>query len=60
MDKREKVKDFNQRFLTVLTKFTVDTTPSQSLAIEYYTVALIPSIGMFFKRANRHFGSEFR
>jgi hypothetical protein len=49
MDKRKKVKYFNQQFLTVLPKFTIDTTPSQSLAIEYYTMTLIPSIHMFFK-----------
>jgi len=47
------VKDFNQQFLTVLTKFTIGMAPSKSLAIDYYIVALIPSIGMFFKRANR-------
>jgi hypothetical protein len=54
MDKREKVKYFNQIFLNVLTKFTNDTTPAQSLAIEYYTTTLIPSIGMFVKQANKN------
>jgi len=34
MEKGEKVKDFNQRFFTILTNFTTDTTPLQSLAIE--------------------------
>jgi hypothetical protein len=54
MDKTEKVMDFNQRFLTVLTKFVDNTTLSQSLAIEYYTSTLFPSIGMFIKRVNRN------
>jgi hypothetical protein len=47
--KREKVKDFNQCFITILTKFTAENAPLQSLAIEYYTSSLIPSIGMFVK-----------
>jgi hypothetical protein len=49
MDKRERVKDFNQIFLNVLIKFPHDVTLAQSLAIEYYTTALTPSIGMFVK-----------
>jgi hypothetical protein len=53
MNKRETFNDFNQQFIMVLTKFIVDTTPSQSLAIEYYIVAHIPSIGMFFNQASR-------
>jgi hypothetical protein len=53
MDKREKIEDFNQIFLNIWTKFIVDTTPIQSLAIEYCMTTLIPSIGMFVKRANR-------
>jgi hypothetical protein len=53
MDKRKKVKYFNQIFLNVLTKFTNDTAPSQSLAIEYYMASLIPSMGMFFKGDNK-------
>jgi hypothetical protein len=49
MDKRERVKDFNQIFLNVLIKFPHEVAPTQSLAIEYYTTALTPSIGMFVK-----------
>jgi hypothetical protein len=49
MEKREKGKDLNQRFITILTKFIVETTPLQSLSIEYYTSALVPSISMFVK-----------
>jgi hypothetical protein len=49
MEKKEKVKDFNQCFTTVLNKFYIETAPLESLAIEYYTLTLIPSIGMFVK-----------
>jgi hypothetical protein len=54
MDKREKVKYFNQRFLNVLIKFPHDTNLAHSLAIEYYMEALTPSIGIFVKRENRN------
>jgi hypothetical protein len=54
MDKKEKVKYFNQRFLNVLIKFPHDVAPAQSLAIEYYTTTLTPSIGMFVKRDNKN------
>jgi hypothetical protein len=49
MEKKEKVKDFNQCFTIVLNNFSVETAPLESLAIEYYTSTLIPSIGMFVK-----------
>jgi hypothetical protein len=55
MEKREKLKDFNQHFITILTKFSVEIAPLQSLAIEYYTSSLIPSIGMFVKRDGKDF-----
>jgi hypothetical protein len=54
MDKRERVKDFNHRFLNVLIKFPHEVAPAQSLAIEHYIVALTPSIGMFVKQSNRN------
>jgi hypothetical protein len=54
MDKKEKVKYFNQRFLNVLIKFPHDVAPAQSLAIEYYMTMLTPSIGMFVKRDNKN------
>jgi hypothetical protein len=50
IEKKEKVKEFNQRFTTVLSNFYAETIPLESLRIEYYTSYLIPSIGMFFKR----------
>jgi hypothetical protein len=49
MEKKEKVKDFNHHFTTVLNKFTIETAPLESLAIEYYTSIVIPSIRMLDK-----------
>jgi hypothetical protein len=54
MGKKEKVKDFNQRFLNVLIKFPHDVALAQSLAIEYYMTSLTPSMEMFVKRANKN------
>jgi len=53
MVKKEKVKDFNQCFIMVLNKFFVETAPPESLAIEYYTSTLIPSIVMIVKQASK-------
>jgi hypothetical protein len=49
MEKKEKVKEFNQCFTIVLNKFSVEPAPLETLVIEYYTSTLIPSIGMFVK-----------
>jgi hypothetical protein len=54
MDKKEKVKYFNQRFLNVLIRFPHDVAPVQSLTIEYYTTELTPSIGIFVKIYNKN------
>jgi len=40
MEKRERVKYFNQIFINVLINFPHEVFPAQSLAIEYYTVSL--------------------
>ena len=53
IDKKEKVNDFNQLFLNVLTKLTTHIVPAQSLSIDYYSATLIPSIGMFVKWVGR-------
>jgi hypothetical protein len=54
MDKKEKAKDFNQRFLNVLIKFPHDVAPTQCLEIEYYTIMLTPSIAIFVKRDKKN------
>lgn len=42
---KEKVKDFNQRFLHILNKFLVDTKPHGYITVSYYTSTL-PTIIM--------------
>lgn len=44
MEKKEKVKDFNQRFNQILNKFSIDTKPHDCITIDYYTSALSTSI----------------
>ncbi len=51
MEGKEKVKDFNQRFTSILNKFVVDRKPHDSITIDYYTSALLTSIAQFVKRA---------
>jgi hypothetical protein len=51
MSSKEKVKDFNQRFTTILNKFQPEAKPTQELQIEVYANALPTSISMFVKRA---------
>ena len=42
---KEKVKDFNQRFITLLNK--IPNKPIKSVHIEFYMVALPPPIALF-------------
>jgi hypothetical protein len=53
MSSKEKVKDFNQWFTTILNKFQPEAKPTQELQIEVYTNALPTSISMFVKRASK-------
>jgi hypothetical protein len=50
MNLKERVKDFNQIFMTILKKFQLKTKPTQELQIEVYANALPTSISMFVKR----------
>jgi hypothetical protein len=54
MSSKEKVKDFNQWFTTILNKFQPEAKPTQELQIEVYANALPASISMFVKRAAKH------
>jgi hypothetical protein len=54
MEKRERVKDCNQRFLNFFIKFPHEVDPTKSLSIDYHTVVITPSIGMFVKRSNKN------
>ena len=46
-DKKDKIKDFNQRFINLLNRIPVK--PAKSIQLEFYTTALPPSIAMFVK-----------
>jgi hypothetical protein len=50
MTPKERVKDFNQRFMTILNKFHPAVKLAQELQIEVYANALLASISMFIKR----------
>jgi hypothetical protein len=50
MSLKERVKYFNQRFMTILNKFQPVVKPTQELQIEVYANALPASISMFVKR----------
>lgn len=55
MSSKEKVKDFNQWFTTILNKFQPKAKPTQELQIEVYASnALLASISMFVKRDAKH------
>jgi len=49
MERKEKVKIFNQRFLCILKKFSIDTKPHDSITVDYYTSTLPTSIVQFIK-----------
>lgn len=40
MEVKEKLKEFNTRFMHILNKFAADTKPHDSINIDYYTSAL--------------------
>jgi hypothetical protein len=50
---KEKVKDFNQRFLTLKKQIPADSMPPESLLIAYYTKALHQSIAIWVKRSKK-------
>ena len=50
MDKKEKVQDFNHRFVAHLSNFRTTRNPVEETLVEYNTLALCPNIAMFVKR----------
>ena len=48
---KERIKDFNQRFLTLRDKIPATQRPAEEVTIQFYTKALPPTIAMFVKRA---------
>jgi hypothetical protein len=53
MNVKEKVKDFNQRFLTLKNRIPTDSMPAEILVIAYYTKALHQSIAIWVKRSKK-------
>ena len=54
MNLKEKVKDFNQRFITLKNKIHVDLMPIESLIVAYYTKALHKNIAIWVKRSKKN------
>ena len=50
MDPKEKVKDFNKRFLTLRNKILLTSRPNNDVTVELYTVTLPTTVVMFVKR----------
>jgi hypothetical protein len=50
MNPKEKLKDFNQRFLNLKNKIPADSIPVESLIITYYAKASHNNIGIWVKR----------
>ena len=53
MEPKERIKDFNQRFLTLKNNIPVASQQHEDLIIENYTSALPKYPGMFVKRAGK-------
>jgi ribonuclease HI len=53
MNPKEKVKDFNQRFLTLKNRIPADSMPAESLIIAYYTKSFHQSIAIWVKRSKK-------
>jgi hypothetical protein len=53
MNAKEKVKDFNQRFLTLKNRIPTDSMPAESLVIAYYKKALHQSIAIWVRRSKK-------
>ena len=57
-DKKDNIKDFNQRFTNLLNR--ISEKPTKSIQVEFYTATLPPSIAMFVKyRQNRTLAKNF-
>jgi hypothetical protein len=54
MNQKEKVKDFNQRFLTLKNKIPTDSMPAENLIIAYYAKDLHHTTTMWVKRSKKN------
>ena len=53
METKEKVKDFNQRFLTLRNRIPTISRPAEDVTIEFYTSALPVSMAMFVRQKSK-------
>ena len=53
MERKERIKDFNQRFLNLLNKIPVASQPLEDIIIENYASALSKYLGMFVKQVGK-------
>ena len=53
MNPKEKIKYFNQRFLTLKNWIPMDSMPAENLIVAYYTKALHQNIAILVKRSNK-------
>ena len=51
INRKEKIKDFNHRFITLLNK--IPDKPTEAVQIEFYNTALPPPIAMFVKKEKK-------
>jgi hypothetical protein len=53
MNPEEKIKNFNQRFLTLKNQIPIDLMPAENLIVTYYTKALHQNISIWVKRSKK-------
>jgi regulatory protein YycH of two-component signal transduction system YycFG len=53
MNPKEKIKDFNQRFLTLKNRILVDSMPAENLIVAYYTKSLHQNVAIWVKRSKK-------
>jgi hypothetical protein len=53
MNPKEKIKDFNKRFLTLKNRIPTDSMPVENLIVAYYTKALHQNISIWVKRSKK-------
>jgi hypothetical protein len=53
MNPKEKIKYFNQRFLTLKNRIPVDSMPAENLIVAYYTKALHQNVAIWVKRSKK-------
>jgi hypothetical protein len=53
MNPKEKIKDFNQRFITLKNRIPTDSMPAKNIIIAYYTKSLHQSIAIWVNKSKK-------